>query len=81
MIPMPQDVMPQRVRAALNFIYHCKEITDPDEEGKGRELEPAEKRVHQLALDVLARYFAGEMDYGDRPPRGAESEASGPLLY
>ena len=61
--------MPQRVRAALDFVYHCKYITDPGDDEEARELSPAEARVYHLALDVLARYFSCEMDYGDRPPR------------
>lgn len=72
------DAMPQRVRAALTFVDHCKAITDPDDKDKGRELDAAESRVYRLALDVLARYFSGEMDFGDSPPRAEAVDAETP---
>jgi hypothetical protein len=75
------DAMPQRVRAALNYVDHCKSITNPEDEHKGRELDPMEARVYRLALEVLARYFSGEMDFGDHPPQRREAEAEPPAAH
>jgi hypothetical protein len=71
--PERSDPVPARVRAALQYIYHCHEITNPSEVGvPGRSLVAPEQVVYDRALDVLRLYFACEMDYGDAPPRRSE---------
>ncbi len=71
-----QPDMPARVNAALRVLYHCKEITDPCEaSAPRRDLNALEQSVQTLALRVLRDYLAGEMDFGDAPPRrGGDTE-------
>jgi hypothetical protein len=38
------------------------------------ELSPREQSTYDAALDVLAMYFRGEMDYGDVPPKPLNNE-------
>lgn len=61
--------MPARVRAALDYLEHCRWVTDQcDVTMPARTLSPLEKSVSDAALRVLSSYFLGEMDYGDAPP-------------
>ena len=65
-----QPVVPARVQAALDYLEHCRWLTEQDDAAiPARSLSPKEERVMNAALQVLSTYFLGEMDFGDAPPR------------
>lgn len=77
---MPLQV-PCRVRAAQDYLHfaqslramhlHSQGPTLPGDSPKEIELvslTSKEQATYDAALEVLIRYFNGEMDYGDSPP-------------
>ena len=65
-----QPAIPARVQAAIDFLEHCRWLTEQDSEfTPPRKLTPLEQSVADAALRVLGSYFHGEMDFGDTPPR------------
>jgi hypothetical protein len=64
------ESLPPRVRAALEVLEHCRvrEAGDCCSLAKP-ELSAPELAMRKQALQVLTLYLAGEMDYGDQPPK------------
>lgn len=62
------DEIPGRVTAAMGFLCHCKEITDPccpeSAVQNARGLTASEQATADAALSLLRSYFMGEADLG-----------------
>lgn len=68
------EFVPGRVVAAMQYIEHCRWLTDPINfcgvsQPQGRALTPAEEGTYNAALEAMRLYFAGEMDFGGAPAR------------
>lgn len=62
--------LPARVKTALEVLEHCRMV----ETGGCCSLQPTELSKPEAAMKLQAQrvlflYLAGEMDYGDTPPR------------
>lgn len=70
--------IPPRVRAAMMFLEHVKELTlaDKYDEASTRELSPQERAVERSALESLRLYFSGEQEFA-APPVGASPRHRG----
>lgn len=60
--------VPGRVTAAMGFLCHCRQITDPccpeSAVRNARALTPSEQATANAALGLLRSYFLGEADMG-----------------
>ncbi|HLP83215.1 MAG TPA: hypothetical protein VK157_02605 [Phycisphaerales bacterium] len=63
--------LPPRVRTALEVLEHCRVQLAGDccSISQQKELTPAQAAMQRQAHQVLTLYLAGEMDYGDQPPK------------
>ncbi|MCC6230053.1 MAG: hypothetical protein IT432_12620 [Phycisphaerales bacterium] len=65
------DEIPGRVTAAMGFLCHCKQITDPccpdSAVQNARSLTASEQATADAALGLLRSYFLGEADLGGPP--------------
>lgn len=72
------EFVPGRVDAAMQYVRHCQNLTDPDgccgTSRPGRELSAPEQAAYLAALDALRMYFTAEMDFGGPPPRLPEAK-------
>ncbi len=64
------NTLPARVKTALDVLEHCRMV----ETGGCCSLQPTELSKPEAAMKLQAQrvlflYLAGEMDYGDTPPR------------
>lgn len=63
---------PARVKTALEVLEHCRTVETGGCCGLAAELSKPETAMKLQAQRVLILYLAGEMDYGDMPPRPTE---------
>ena len=65
------DEIPGRVTAAMGFLCHCKQITDPccpdSAVQNARPLTASEQATADAALGLLRSYFLGDADLGGPP--------------
>ncbi len=72
------EMLPPRVRTALEVLEHCRirESGDCCSIGKASLTKP-ETALQQHAMQVLSLYLQGEMDYGDQPPKPVQPPDEG----
>lgn len=67
-----------RIKAALEYLNHCRFVTQPffdsDVRDRARDLTKLEQAAYNSAVSMLTRYFTGEIDLGDTPMCGSDSE-------
>jgi len=63
---LDDTTLPPRVRAAFEFLYHARQVTEQlDASIPARSLSTLEKSVEGAALRTLQQYLLGEMDFAE----------------
>jgi hypothetical protein len=66
-------VLPPRVKAAFDFLYHTWRITEQTDSAiPTRPLTALERSVETAALRAVQQYLLGEMDFADEPADAPE---------
>jgi hypothetical protein len=72
------ESLPPRVRTALEVLEHCRVRENGDCCSLNKsELSKPETALQRQAWQVLTLYLAGEMDFGDQPPKRIEPPEDG----